>query len=370
MTESIRREMHFLFRERKILLVLLLSAATMYALLIGDLYGGHTVERIPIAVCDMDGSEESRRLSAMTREADTIRFLSVEDEAAALRMVREKEAAAALLIPQGMAADMAKGNAVRCAFISDGANTLVQSYANAAIAPVIATFSAMYQVELSAAGGSPHLPPAPVGMSLRIRENPTQSYAFFYLYGVMVTASQIGLTVSFACSVQRDARRGTLRGRLLPAFAGRLAVYLPLHMLSVMAGIAVIIGPFEMPFKGELAEFLLLDAAFAFAAAGTASLFALYFRTELALLQALVFYALPSFLLSGYIWPEAGMLPFMRFLSALFPLHYILVDFRDLALTGTSAALPLHAAELLFFGAACFAGVFLWERRKCLAKGF
>ena len=78
-----------------------------------------------------------------------------------------------------------------------------------------------------------------------------------------------------------------------------------------------------------------------------AALMTLFFKTEIALVQCLVFYALPAFLLAGYIWPNIAMLPLMRWISYLIPLHYIIIDFRNLALTGTSGTYLFHFLILL-----------------------
>ena len=87
-----------------------------------------------------------------------------------------------------------------------------------------------------------------------------------------------------------------------------------------------------------------------------AGLLALYFRTKLTLTQFLVFYSLPAFLISGYIWPEQAMPGIIRFLAWLQPLHYAMVDFRQLALTGQSATWGIHAC--LLAGAGVIAAFF------------
>ncbi|MBR1759893.1 MAG: ABC transporter permease [Schwartzia sp.] len=347
------RELSLLLAERKLVAVVLLFAATAYAFLIGNLYNGHVVEHIPVVVCDLDGSAESR---AFCREIRTVHTYDVTlvtgklDEAETA--LAQRDAAAVIVIPENFAKDLSERRSVQLPFITDGSNSLVQSYSLAPIQELVGAFSAAQTARTAAADGMPELPVTPVSVSLRVPENPTGSYAFFYLYGVMLTAAQIGVMLSTALSVWGDARKPLFaENGVWKTLLAKQSFYGAASVLSMLIGLSVLVLVFRMPFKGSLFVFLPLYAAYAFAAMNLATAFALYFRTELALVQCLVFYALPAFLLSGYIWPEHGMLPMFRWISATFPLHYLLVDFRAVALSGVpfSGLLP-DAVALLAMG--------------------
>lgn len=107
-------------------------------------------------------------------------------------------------------------------------------------------------------------------------------------------------------------------------------------------------------YRGGFGEMILICAAFLFAVEGLAGLAGIYFKTKLALVQAMVFYTLPAFLLSGYIWPEVGMTEIIRWISMLQPVHYILTDFRILSLTGVAPQINQHAAILFSIGSVSF----------------
>ncbi|HAY60788.1 MAG TPA: hypothetical protein DCY37_01190 [Acidaminococcaceae bacterium] len=138
--------------------------------------------------------------------------------------------------------------------------------------------------------------------------------------------------------------------------AVKIGLYWLCSFLSVLSGIGILIGLFRLPLYGNLGAVLLLCGAFLFAVENMAGLLALYFRTKLTLTQFLVFYSLPAFLISGYIWPEQAMPGIIRFLAWLQPLHYAMVDFRQLALTGQSATWGIHAC--LLAGAGVIAAFF------------
>ena len=159
------------------------------------------------------------------------------------------------------------------------------------------------------------------------------------------------------CSGLGDSRHGYYgRHGLFRVMAVKIGLYWLCSFLSVLSGIGILIGLFRLPLYGNLGAVLLLCGAFLFAVENMAGLLALYFRTKLTLTQFLVFYSLPAFLISGYIWPEQAMPGIIRFLAWLQPLHYAMVDFRQLALTGQSATWGIHAC--LLAGAGVIAAFF------------
>lgn len=356
MLNILKQEWVTLFRKRKLVGFILFFAATAYALLIGNLYGGHTVQNIPMAVVDMDDSQESRALIEAVGDSDQYSIQAhVGSEAEGRKLLDDKRVAALVVVPPDFSKSLAAGTSVNVGLISDGSNTLVQSYSLAPMQTVIGAFAAAQAQKTAAAFGVPQLPPVPIGLSVRMTQNQTNSYAFFYMYGVMITAAQIGIMLSFALSMYYGLKEGDFRAfGPWKALVGKEIFYVLSSMVSASIGLLCLTGLFQFPFRGSILEFWLLYGCFAFATANLAGFFALYFRTELAMVQALVFYALPAFLLSGYIWPSLGMLPLWNWLSAFIPLHYVIPHFRSMALAGSAGGWEGDAAVLLAFGLTAF----------------
>lgn len=344
-----RREIRLLLAERKLIFLVLIGAASAYALLIGNLYRGHVVEHIQIAVCDLDGSVVSRELVRGLAAADKCEMVAVlSQEETGIEYLHKKKAVALMVIPPNFGKDLTLGQPVKVEVLSDGSNSLYQSYSLAPLQEVVGSISGQYQSKALAKNGLPQALAAPVQISWRLPENAAQSYALFYLYGVMLTAAQIGLMVSFSLSIHKDWRIGLFaRWGFARVIAAKELVYVGLSLASMMVALTIITGFFKLPYQGSIGEFIILYLAFALAVANMAGVSALYFKTELALMQCLVFYTLPSFLLSGYIWPEIGMLPVVRWLSYLLPVHYTAMEFRSLALSGSAPNLIFNVYVLL-----------------------
>lgn len=352
MTEIMRRELKLLLRERFMVFFVLMFAASAYALLIGNLYSGGIVQNIPVAVCDRDDSPLSRELVQMVAEADQYRFVGAfADEINVVSMLEREEIAAALIIPPDFSRKYYSGQRVDLAFLQDGANTLQAGYAAFPLQLIVSDFAAGFSNYI-AISHEKTLPSAPsVSVSLRMHGNAVNSYMAFYMYGVMLMAAQIGMIMGFSMSVYEDLRQGYFEERgTLTVFSAKILLYLVLSLLSVLIGIFLLAVIFRMPFHGALWQLIILPTAFLWSIEGLAGIAAVYFKTRLALVQAMVFYALPAFLLSGYIWPEIGMVGVVKWISALQPVHYTLVDFRAVSLTGEAPSYWLHVGILLSVG--------------------
>ena len=330
----------------------LMFAASAYALLIGNLYRGEIIQNIPAAVCDLDDSALSRELIRDVADADQYDFRGVlTDEVSAVSMMERGSIAAVLIIPEDFSEKFYSMQAIDLAFLQDGSNTLQSGYSALPMQMIIAKFSAECNSHTSIVNGTPTLPIAPISLSARINANPTQSYLEFYIYGIVLVAAQIGLIMGFSMSVYDDLKNGFFveRGITITLFTKEV-LYLILSLISILIAIFWLVSIFDLPLRGDFGKILLICTAFLFAVENLAGIAAMYFKTRLALVQCMVFYTLPAFLLSGYIWPEIGMVGIVEWISCLQPVHYILMDFRQLALVGIDSAYWDHVLILTALG--------------------
>lgn len=362
------REWQVLVHERRIIFIVLMFAASAYALLIGNLYRVQVVQNIPVAVCNLDGSHLSRQLTQMVAEADTYALTgNVASAEEAEELLAQGKIAAALIIPPDFSVKYYHGQKIELAFLQDGSNTLQTSYALAPMQSVCGLFAASYATQANLAAGTPELVPVPVNLSLRVTANMTQSYLAFYVYGVMLMASQLGMIMAFSMSMHEEWRQcpGSHKG-IMETLVAKGIFYWVLSLLSVMLGITLLASLFGLPFRGSMAEMLCLAGGFLYCVEGLAGLAAVYFKTKLALVQTMVFYTLPAFLISGYIWPQIGMTGVISWLSCLQPVHYILMDFRALALMGNAPDFALHMAVYMVAGTLAFVILhsYLWVKNS------
>lgn len=351
MLKIIRREFHLLVRDRPAIFLVLMFAASAYALLIGNLYSGQILQNIPVAVCDLNDSTLSRALTRSISETPQIDFTeNLSSDIVAEETLERGEAAGVLVIPKNFSRDFYGGNSVALAFMYDGSNIVQVNYLSSVLESVAGNFSAQYNQHAAIANATPTLAPIPVSMSLRISGNTVQGYLEFYIYGVMLMAAHVGITLAFGFSVFDDKKNSALFNEFgtVKIFAAKEIFYLTMSLLSVMLGMVLLAYFFDMPFRGGILQTLIICAAFLFLAENLAGVLAMIFGTSLALIQSIVFYTLPALLTAGYIWPAQGMTAAMKIFSELQPVHYALTDFRRLALTGVDET---HLAHLTILSA-------------------
>ncbi len=80
----------------------------------------------------------------------------------------------------------------------------------------------------------------------------------FYIYGVMLMAAHVGITLAFGLSVQADAARFSSPRILL----AKEILYLALSLISLAVGIVLLAAIFALPFRGKMWRILLICAIF------------------------------------------------------------------------------------------------------------
>ena len=78
-------------------------------------------------------------------------------------------------------------------------------------------------------------------------------------------------------------------------------------------------------------------------------------------------YSVTAFIISGYIWPQAGMLNGTQYLHYLFPISHFAAPLRNIALSGNTSIVWPNILALLLLGS-CFGGISYLLLRRAAAK--
>ena len=174
MFQNFRHEFQLLI-SRPLVFLVLIGAASGYALLIGNLYSGEIVQNIPVAVCDLEDSALSRELIRAVMDADQYNYHeTLIDEFTTIDKLERGEVAAVLVIPDDFSKRFYTQQSVTLALLQDNSNILQSSYALSPMQSVVSSFAEKYAVQ--AAISNALSTSANISMSLRMSGNPTQSY--------------------------------------------------------------------------------------------------------------------------------------------------------------------------------------------------
>ena len=212
----------------------------------------------------------------------------------------------------------------------------------AAASNAVAALSTIAERALWPGLGRPPAQPA-IAITVHRRYNPEGITQYNIVPGLLGVILQMTMVMMTSMALTREIERGTMENLLaMPARPAEIMLGKVLPYLAVGAvQVAVVLGAaklvFAIPFAGRLD--LLLGAVLVFVLAlvllgytiSTAA------RTQLQAMQLTFFFFLPSLLLSGFMFPFAGMPVWAQWLGEVFPLTHFLRVVRAIMLKGAAA---------------------------------
>ena len=352
----IRRELANAFLHDARRAIFLFGAATAYLILFGILYYPGVVKEIPTVVCDEEHTAYSRFLTRQVDDDERLGLVRVvADEGEARDMLRRKEVYAAVIIPADFSHDILNGRSAKVLFMLNGANIITTNIATTAGNDIVNTFNTRFaarQAALRTSGDEQMLKKRilPVETTLRVLNNPTQSYMMFFVTGLAMAAMQQGFFLAIGAAVQCDFRnpelKGTSKGKLLVVKVG---VYWVLSILSfgLVCVLARLLG---IPDRASIQSLGLLAGAFSFAAISLGLFASSIFHNELQFVRASIMYTVPAFIFGGYTWPLEAMDPVTQVVAQAFPMAWMSNAVRELFLSGHLATLSHNLTALTVMG--------------------
>ncbi len=343
-------------RDRRTMLILLFIPAFFLFL-----YGyalNFDIRHVSLGVEDRDQSLESRALVASfvaSTYFDVAATVISPQEAD--RLMDVGTVRAILVIPASFGRTLQQGGLaeVQVLLNGDNANTAstVMGYATAVLREA--------SVRLGT-GGRVTTAIRPVGVQPRVWYNPELRSTLFLVPGLIAYIATITAVVSTALSIVREKENGTMEQvRMAPISTGAFVIgkTLPYLILSQASSLLVILAAmalFDLPMRGNWLLLGLVLAVFLIGGLGTGLLVSTIAETQQIALQASMLIAfLPTFMLSGFIFPIPSMPIVLQYITTIVPARYFLVALRGIVLKGLDVgslwpslgALSLYAAAVL-----------------------
>ena len=310
------------------------------------------VHHIRLAVVDEDGSRSSRDVVEAFLRSGYFDLVAHSPDTRVLGPLFDNgRAQAGLVIPPLYGTDLAAGRATTLQFVLDGSDsqtaTTILGYARqvvASVSPVIRTTVRNAPV---------------VGVPL-VLYNPDLSSARFLVPGLLGFILMITSVIATALAVVREKERGTMESlRATPLVAielltGKTLPYLLLSFAAAGGALLVAHLLFAVPMVGSLLWLAVVTAMFLAVSLGWGIFIStLADSQQVAFQLALLSSMLPTFLLSGFIFPISSMPRGLQLLSHIVPARYYLVALREIVLKGAGPEVWWNqAVGLAVYGAA------------------
>jgi ABC-2 type transport system permease protein len=307
------------------------------------------IKDIRLGVLDQDRTPMSRQFIQKLTGSDYFKISEILPNREGIEdAFLERRFRAAVIIPKGFMKSLASSPSSTVQLVVDGSN------ANSATVAINYLKSFVVTQSLEANG----IRQAFVSLEPRVWYNPDLKSAPFIVPGLMAVIMMMICALLTAVTIAREWETGTMEQilvspiRAVEVVFGKVAPYIVLALVDSILVVGVSVLVFGVPFRGSPILLFLFSILYVYAALGIGVLISSFARTQqIALMAAMLATMLPSFLLSGFIFPIRSMPVWLQAVTAIVPARYYLVIIRGIMLKGVGAGpLLMPAAFLVVFG--------------------
>src|SRR5215218_6152851 len=205
--------------------------------------------------------------------------------------------------------------------------------------------SALNQLVLMALRNDRAIPeggPMPFEVRTHARYNPSGESALNIVPGLVGTILTMTMLIFTALAVTREVERGTMESLLsmpirpVEVMFGKIVPYVAVGFIqaTLIVGIGVLL--FGVPLRGSLIMLALLSTLFITTNLAIGYTFSTIVQNQLQAMQLSMMFFLPSILLSGFMFPFAGMPVWAQYMGEALPLTHYLRIVRAIMLKGAT----------------------------------
>jgi len=339
----VKKELRQIRRDPRTLVLLL--AIPAFLLIMYGYALNFDVKHIKLALCDQDQSRTSREFAGIFLRTEYFDLVGTIPDAAALdALIDRGEATAGLVIPRGFGNDIAAGRSPAVQVLLDGSDPTTGATTIGYINTIALTYSLRVvtgRLDRLGIGGTG----LPIDLRPRVWYNPELRSARFLIPGLMAFILMTVVVVSTAFSVVREKERGTMEQilvsplRPLDLVAGKTIPYIFISLVSTHAVLFVAYFLFDVPIKGNYFWLLAVMLLFLIGGLGLGVLISTIARNQqVAFMMAILLTLLPTFILSGFVFPIRNMPAAIQAVTYLVSSRYFLSALRALLLKGAGPA--------------------------------
>ena len=299
-------------------------------------------KHLPTAVIVADSSPFARSfIAAMRNSAYFDIVAALPDEAAGRHALARGDVQFVLSVPADFSKRLLRGEHPSLLVEADATDPVATASAIGALPGLVQPVA-----DKDLTGPLAHLNGRPAAFDVVLHRlyNPegiTQYNVVPGLMGVILTMTMVMMT---GLAITRERERGTMENLLatpvrpLEVMTGKIVPYVFIGLIQVSIILAAARYVFEVPFVGGVAAIYLSALLFIAANLTVGITLSSLAQNQLQAMQLAVFYFLPNILLSGFMFPFAGMPKWAQFIGNLLPLTYFNRLVRGILLKGNGWA--------------------------------
>jgi ABC-2 type transport system permease protein len=297
-----------------------------------------TPRNLPTAVLLQEDSDLARSILKALENTAYFHFTrEVHDVAEFDNLLLSGKVLFGVEIPRGFERAVRRGDHPALLVAADATDPVAAGSALGALGVVVQT-----ALEHDLHTGDP--PSLPFEIRSHARYNPAGSSRLNIVPGLVGTILTMTMLIYTALSVTREIERGTMESLLsmpitpVEVMLGKIVPYVLVGFIQAILIIGIGVLLFGVPVNGSLTLLALLSTLFITTNLSIGYTFSTIAQNQLQAMQMSIMFFLPSILLSGFMFPFAGMPVWAQYIGEGLPLTHYLRIVRAIMLKG--AALP------------------------------
>ena len=332
-----RKEVRQTIRDRRIMFMLIV-APLLQTIILGSAVN-FDVDRVPTVVVDLDGTAESRmHVRRMLADGTLLRSGEARSTPQAEREIDDGRAAAAVILPPRLEADVAAGRPAEVQVVLDGSDPNRATVAGGAVSRYFGEVGeALARERALQMGGSA---PAQIEAVPRIAYNPGLKTPPYMIPGIAAMLLLVVTTIVTAMGLSREREMGTLEQVLVtpirPLFllVGKMAPFVVIGLVDIALLLAAGTWLFDVPLRGTLPVLLAGTLLYLMTTLGMGLLISTVSSTQQQSFLGGFLFILPAMLLSGIMTPIRAMPDWLQEVTRVNPLRYYAEVMRTTLLRG------------------------------------
>jgi ABC-2 type transport system permease protein len=335
-------------RRDRVTLATMITIPLMQLLLFG--YAINTMPRdLPTAVLLQENSDVGRTI---LKALENTRFFKVTrvvaDEEEFDQLLQSGSVLFAVEVPTNFERALRRGDRPALLVAADATDPVASGSALGALNQLV-------QTALVNDRAIPDQVPPPFEIRQHARYNPAQVSQLNIVPGLLGVILTLTMLIFTALSVTREIERGTMENLLsmpirpLEIMLGKITPYIGIGFLQATLIVVAAVALFGVPILGSVSVLAVLTTLFIATNLSIGYTFSTLAQNQLQAMQMAMMYFLPNMLLSGFLFPFAGMPMWAQYVGETLPVtHYVRIV-RAIMLKGASLA-DLHYDALALVG--------------------
>jgi len=304
-----------------------------------------TPKHLPTGLLSASHSKYERTIVAALQNTGYYDVRSLASEAEAERALTRGEVLFVINIPPNFDRLVDRGEKPTILADADATDPSTIGYATAALPAITAALARDLPPALQSVPTQ-----APFQFTLHARYNPEQITALNIVPGLICIVLTVSTLLITTLSITRERERGTMENLLampvrpIEVMLAKIVPYIAVGYIQVLLILIISALVFQLPMRGSLPLLMLTLGLFIASNLALGLTFSTVATNQMQAQQMAQFTLLPSFMLSGFMFPFQGMPIWAQWVGELFPTTHAMRIVRGLLLKGSGV--PQLAPEL------------------------